>query len=196
MTSMRIAVPPGCIAAVVTHLEMLGPPPGEAPRLPRGCELRHVPQPTTQWYRALYRAVGEDWLWFSRLELPESELAAILSEPAVEVYVAQESGRDIGMVELDWRVPGECELVFFGVIAERIGRGAAAWMIAAATQLAWRPGVRRFWLHTCSLDHPAAVPFYEKHGFRAYKREVEIDPDPRLSGTVSRNAAVYHPILE
>ena len=195
MTSIRIPVPPGCIAAVVTHLETLAPPPIMS-NPPAGCELQRVPAPTTSWYRELYRAVGEDWLWFSRLLLPGAELAAILADPAVEVYAAREDGRDIGMVELDRRVPNECELVFFGVIAEYIGRGAAAWIIAEATRLAWRPEVQRFWLHTCTLDHPAAVPFYEKHGFRAYKREVEIDPDPRLGSAVRRDAATFHPILE
>lgn len=194
MTSTRMDVPLGCIAAVVTHLEMTQPP-SVAPAPPAGCELRRAHRPSLDWYRDLFRKVGEEWLWFSRLVMDDAALRQIVEDPAVEIYGALEQGRDIGMVELDFRVDGACELVFFGVVAERIGRGSAAWMIAEALRLAWRPGVGRVWLHTCTLDHPAAVPFYEKNGFRAYRREIEIDPDPRLDGTVPRTAAPYHPVL-
>jgi hypothetical protein len=29
----------------------------------------------------------------------------------------------------------------------------------------------RVWLHTCSLDHPAALPNYMKRGFTLFKTE-------------------------
>ena len=59
----------------------------------------------------------------------------------------------------------------------------------------WRGGTQRFWVHTCTLDHPRAVRFYEQSGFRAFKREIEVDDDPRLSGILPRGAAAWCPII-
>lgn len=193
MEPSRIPVPPGCIAAVVTYLQMVAPPDRSESSPPDGIEFVRVHEPDTEWYRRLYRSVGEDWLWFSRLLLRDSELSAVIRDPLVEVWVARRDGAEIGLVELDWRIGGECELVFFGLVADEVGRGLGRWMLRAAIRQAWRPGVRRFWLHTCTLDHPAAVPFYCSEGFVPYRREVEIDPDPRLAGAVRHDAARFHP---
>ena len=78
-------VPAGKIAAVVTHLEMTARP---APRPdPAGAwTLRRVEMPPLDWFRDLYRRVGEEWLWFSRMRMPDAELAAIIQSPLVEVY--------------------------------------------------------------------------------------------------------------
>jgi len=35
-----------------------------------------------------------------------------------------------------------------------------------------RYGPKRVWLHTCTLDHPAALPNYQKAGFAIYKEEM------------------------
>jgi hypothetical protein len=29
-------------------------------------------------------------------------------------------------------------------------------------------GARRLWVHTCSLDHPSALPAYQARGFRVF----------------------------
>src|SRR3954470_20836802 len=116
-------VPAGKIAAVVTHLEMTERP---APRPdPAGASmLRRVPSPDLDWFRHLYRRVGEEWLWFSRLQIADAELSAIIHLPLVEVHALVQDGRDEGLLELDFRQSGACELVFFGVTAKLIGSGA------------------------------------------------------------------------
>ena len=68
--------------------------------------------------------------------------------------------------------------------------------VAGANARASAAGVRRIWLHTCALDHPRAVEFYMKAGFRPYKRGIEIMLDPRLDGTVPRDKAPWLPIIE
>ena len=188
-------VPAGKIAAVVTHLEMTAPPARRADP-PGSWTLRKVDAPTLPWYRDLFRRVGEDWLWFSRPRMTDTELAAIIHAPGVEVYALVADGRDEGLLELDFREPRQCELTYFGVTAGLIGTGAARFLMNRALEIAWSRDVGRVWVHTCTLDHPSAVAFYQRSGFRAFRRQIEIADDPRLDGTAPRTAAKHAPIIE
>ena len=188
-------VPAGKIAAVVTHLEMTERP---ALRLdpPGAWTLRRVETPGLDWYRDLHRRVGEEWLWFARLRMNDHELAAIIHSPLVEVHALVQDGRDEALLELDFREAGQCELVYFGVTAKLIGGGAARWLMNRALERAWSRPVTRFWVHTCTFDHPAAVAFYQRSGFRAFRRQIEIADDPRLDGTAPRGVARHVPVIE
>jgi GNAT superfamily N-acetyltransferase len=188
-------VPHGKIAAVVTHLEMMQRPPSRP--APAGkWDLRHVKSPDLDWFRDLYRRVGEEWLWFSRLQMSDAELAAIIRAPQVDVYALVHNGRDEGLLELDFRKDGECELAFFGVTGGLIGTGAARFLMNHALQQAWSRPIRRFWVHTCTFDHPSAVAFYQRSGFVPFRRQIEIADDPRTTGTYPRDAAGHIPIIE
>ena len=187
-------VPIGKIAAVVTHLEMT-----ERPALtpaPSGpWTLRHVGKPDPAWYRDLYRRVGEEWLWFSRLRLTDDELAARLHHPDVETHALVADGRDEGLLELDFRESGVCEIGMFGVTPKLIGSGAGRFLMQRALELAWSRPIRRLWLHTCTLDSPAALPFYRRAGFRPFRRQIEIADDPRLDGSAPRDVAKHVPVI-
>jgi hypothetical protein len=86
--------------------------------------LRRVARPDIGWFRDLQRRVGEEWLWFSRARMSDAEVAAIMRAPQVEFHALVQDGRDEGLLELDFRQSGECELVFFGVTDGLIGTGA------------------------------------------------------------------------
>jgi GNAT superfamily N-acetyltransferase len=188
-------VAPGKIAAVVTHLEMHEPPP--LPPDPQGAwTLRRVEAPDLDWFRDLYRRVGEDWLWFSRLRMSDAVLAAIIHAPRVEVYALLQDGRDEGLLELDFREPGDCELVYFGVTTKLIGSGAGRFLMNCALERAWSQPISRLWVHTCSFDHPNALAFYQRAGFRPFRRQVEVADDPRLDGTLRRDGARHVPMIE
>ena len=146
--------------------------------------MRRVERPDLDWFRDLYRRVGEEWLWFSRLRMSDAELAAIIHAPRVEVYALAHDGRDEGLLELDFREPGQCELVFFGVTANLIGSGAGRFLMNRALERAWSQPISRLWVHTCTLDHPNALAFYQRSGFRPFRRQVEVADDPRLDGTL------------
>ena len=157
-------VPAGKIAAVVTHLEMTERP--ALRRDPTGAwALRRVPSPDLDWFRDLYRRVGEEWLWFSRLQVADAELAAIVRSPMVDLYALVHEGRDKGLLELDFREAGQCELAFFGVTAGLIGSGAGRWLMNRALELAWSRQVSRVWVHTCTLDHPVGAGILSALGF-------------------------------
>lgn len=191
------AVPQGHLAAVVTHLEMTAPPP-RAPRPgPEGPTLERLTDPDPAAYRHLFRAVGEDWLWFSRLRLEDAALRETLSDPAVEAYEVRQEGRPAGLLELDFRPAPRPELAFFGLVAGAAGQGLGRWLMDEALARAWAPGrgTEVLTVHTCTLDSPAALPFYLRSGFIAVRREVEIAPDPRLDGSLPATAAPQVPVI-
>ncbi len=187
-------LPPGELAAVVTYLEMHEPPAAGVPDSP--LRLQRLEQPETERYRELFRLVGSPWLWFSRLVMDDPALGAIIRHADVELFaVVDSAGADAGMLELDFREPGQCELAFIGLVPELSGRGHGKWLLAEAVQRAWRPGVTRVHVHTCSLDHPAALAAYRRAGFIPYKRALERFPDPRLKGFLPRDSAPQVPVF-
>ena len=187
------AVAAGDLAAVVTYLEMRERPLAEVPH--STLQLRRVASPTTEQYRALFRKVGSPWLWFSRLVMPDSELEQIILHPDVELYEVAAVEAVVGMLELDFREAGECELAFVGLVPNLSGMGHGRWLLAEAVERAWREGVKRVHVHTCSLDHPAALSAYRRAGFTPYERSVERFPDPRLLGILPKECAPQVPLL-
>ncbi len=177
---------------MVTFLEMdERPAPAPIPESPLRLARWEAIDPER--YRALFRRVGARWLWFSRLAMADSELL----DKAGEVHeVLDESGAEAGMIELDFRSEGECLIQFLGLVPELAGRGHGAWLFAETLKRAWAPGVRRVRVHTCSLDHPAALPAYLRAGFTARGRAFESFADPRLAGLLPRDAAPQIPLLD
>jgi GNAT superfamily N-acetyltransferase len=188
-------VPPGKVANVVTFLEMRKRPEKPvSPELP--VSLVRIGPQNLDIYRRLFRDVGEDWLWVSMLEIGDDEVRGILAHPSIETYALRDGDRDIGLLELDFRVPGECEVVYFGIVKDAIGKGTGRFLMNQAIAKAWAQPIERFWLHTCTFDHPAAVGFYRRSGFTPYKLMVEIHDDPRLTGLLPKTAAPHIPLLE
>ena len=192
MTHGLIDVPKGHVGAVVTYLEMKArPPAAPIPASPLRLERPGRIEPAR--YRDLFARVGARWLWFSRLAMSDSELLAQLGE--VHVAVGPD-GADAGFVELDFRTPGLCQIRFLGLVPALAGRGHGRWLFAETLARAWAPGVGRVTVHTCSLDHPAALPAYLRAGFTAYARAFESFRDPRLAGLLPRDAAPQIPLVE
>jgi GNAT superfamily N-acetyltransferase len=190
-------LPPGHLANLVAYLEMTSQPDVSALRaLPDGYSLRRMGAADTNAYRALFRRVGEDWLWFSRLGIAEEALLGILNDPAIESYALHCDGVDVGILELDFRESGACELVYFGLGPDQIGKGVARLLMDQAIGMAWSRPIQRFWLHTCHFDHPRALGFYKSCGFKIYKFEVEVAPDPRLTGELPKHLAPHVPMID
>jgi GNAT superfamily N-acetyltransferase len=188
-------VEPHMLATIVTSLEMTTKP--RARMIPAApFRLNRWKAPAPDKYRSLFRRVGEPWLWFSRLVMAHDALTAIIHSPAIEIYAVEDvRGIEVGLLELDFRVPGQMEIGFFGFIPELAGKGHGGWLMAQALALGWRPGIDRLWVHTCTLDHPGALSFYRKNGFQAYERAIETFADPRHAGILSADAAPHVPML-
>lgn len=185
-------LPGGQLAAVVTYLEMTEPPSEPVPD--SSLQVRPVTLGAGA-YRALFRKVGAPWLWFSRLAMTDNELDAIIGDANVELFEVAAVEAVVGMLELDFRVAHECEIAFVGLVPELAGQGHGRWLLGQAVSRAWREGITRVHVHTCTLDHPAALAAYRRAGFRPYKRALERFPDPRVTGLLPADAAPQVPLL-
>lgn len=189
-------VPPGKVATVVTHLEMTKKAETRPVPAPEGWTLTRVENPATGWYRKVFRSVGEDWLWFGRMILSDADLGAILQDPAVHVYTLRRGVVDGGLLELDFRVKGACELAYFGLTEDLIGTGAGRFLMKAAIDKAWAGDISRFHVHTCTLDSPQALGFYRRSGFVPISQKVEVADDPRIAHGYDRSLGPHVPIFD
>ena len=114
---------PRKLAALVTFLvhDLAGV--CEAPGLPEGYRLERLGAPDFARYCTVYRAVGEDWLWFSRLRMPEEELWQILHASKVHALELLGPEGAVGLLELDFRDEKTPELAFFGLVPGAVGLG-------------------------------------------------------------------------
>jgi hypothetical protein len=195
LTDGEHALPAGKLAVVVTYLEMLKRAETPDVPLPEGVTFRRI-TPDLGSYRDIFTRVGVwDWLWYGRIKMPDAELQAILDHPDVRFFTLTKNGRDEALMELDFRTPGECELAYFGLTAKLIGSGAGRHLMTQAITRAWDVGIGRFHVHTCTHDSQQALAFYIRSGFTPYKRAVDIDDDPRLTGVLPRDSAGWIPVL-
>lgn len=190
---ITIDVPDGHIADVVTHLEMCIRPEITIPKSTLKIVAWTKPEPED--YLELFRAVGERWLWLSRLLLSSEELGKILHDDRNHVYRIVSGDDPVGLLELDFNHSGQCEIGFLGLIPTLTGQGHGSWLMAETLNRAWRPEIHRVWLHTCTLDSPFALGFYQKFGFKAFKREISMGRDPRLRGLLPNTAGPHIPII-
>ena len=199
MNAVAEAAPPGKLRTVVTYLAMETPPEDVRPPAPLpGIAIRRRRAMPAADYLRLYHAIGDDWLWWSRLLWDEATLAAHLAAEETEVYVAEADGEEIGLIELDLRPAPDIELRYFGVIPSRIGTGLGGWLLAHATRgcrvappaAAHDPQHLRLW------TTPVRSPSIGKHGFAVTHSEVEIVDDPRLVGLLPRDAGPHVPLAQ
>lgn len=184
---------PGHLVAAVTYLELRRA--DYRPLAQPSCALERITGGAVTRYRALFRAVGEPWLWSSRLTWAPDTLAERLDDPGVEAFALCDAGRDIGLLELDFRPAPDAELAYFGLAPAVVGQGLGRTLMAEAQTRAFARPIARLFVHTCTLDHPRALGFYQAHGFVAYARGVEIMPDPRLAGVLPEDCAPQVPII-
>ena len=156
----------------VTYLELAEP--ARPPAVYFGSErvVRQSLQRET--YLDLYRRIGKDLRWSSRLAMPAPELDALLAGAALHLYVLRDIAETaLGLCEFDRRAFPEIQLTHFGLVPEARGRGLGSWLLATALQAEWRTNPDRIWLHTDTWDHPSARSVYERAGFRVFDEREE-----------------------
>lgn len=176
---------PARIETVVTYLEMKAPPPPRPPRQPaHPVALLRLHKPSAKYYRYLYAAVGEPWLWYERRAMTDDALLPLIRAEGIEISVLYAEGEPAGFFEIDYRAREDVNLAYFGLVPQFIGHGLGGFLLGRAVDEAWRRGARRLWLHTCTLDHPRALALYQKAGFVPYKQETKVIDDPRALGLI------------
>jgi GNAT superfamily N-acetyltransferase len=163
------------VAVTTTHLEMRSPDALRfARRVPENVLLMRAETPSPELNRGFYTGVGGDCFWMDRLSWTWDDWMSWLSRPEVETWIALQAGTPAGYFELEHQPGDQVEIVYFGVLPSFAGKGIGRYLLSQATHRAWsmRDGVRRVWVHTCTLDHPGALTNYLARGFSVFKEEV------------------------
>jgi GNAT superfamily N-acetyltransferase len=126
---------------------------------------------TPSYYRYLYGEVGRAHHWRDRSRWSDDQLRAHLARDDVSVWVLSRGGTPAGWFELVRQQDGSVEIAYFGLLPDFIGHGLGKHLLTEAAEHAWRLGAARVWLHTCTLDSPAALPNYLARGFAPYRKE-------------------------
>jgi GNAT superfamily N-acetyltransferase len=161
------------VETTVTFLQMTAPP-GlriHAPRHAGRLMLLHAPKPPVGFYRYLYEAVGKPWIWVNRRRSTDAELAAIIHDDRLEIYVLHVDGAPAGYAEIDRRKGTHADLAYFGLTPDFIGRGLGAWFLNEAIGLCWSKQPKLVTVQTCTLDHPRALANYQRCGFTPVRQE-------------------------
>jgi GNAT superfamily N-acetyltransferase len=156
-----------------TYLEMASPDdlvPAETPH-PEP-QIERLRQCSVPFFRFLYQEVGRAYQWTDRLRWTDEMIRAYLATPGVSVWLMSWETAPAGYFELRQHEDSSVEIAYFGLLPDFIGRGWGKHLLTRAVQAAWELGAGRVWLHTCTLDHPAALPNYVKRGFRPLRKEV------------------------
>lgn len=164
------------IDITVTKLEMTARPTGKRPHLPHAHDagrvmLLRTRKPAVHFYRYLYGTVGAAYHWVDRCRLSDDDLASTIQHDDVHIYVMYCDGSPAGYFELDFRRSPEAELAYFGLLPEYIGKGLGSYLLGTAIDTAWSRPITRLWVQTNTLDHPRALPTYQRHGFVAFAQE-------------------------
>ncbi|HEX2220029.1 MAG TPA: GNAT family N-acetyltransferase [Gemmatimonadales bacterium] len=161
------------VSVTRTYLEMLSPAdlraarePTDAPALQR---IEHCP---VSFFRYLYTEVGRAYHWTDRLAWTDDQVRAHLADPSVALWLVSSQAAPAGYFELRRHQDRSVEVAYFGLLPEFVGRGWGGHLLTLAVRTAWDLEPDRVWLHTCTLDHPAALPNYLKRGFRPVREEV------------------------
>lgn len=160
------------IPMVVTFLEMAAKPAALPPPAPRGkIAIMRATNPPVHFYRYLYNTVGDAYYWVDRRKLNDDALAAIIQDPKVELYVLYAEGNPAGFAELDFRDSTAGQLAYFGLMPEAVGRRLGYFFLYHSVTNAWDHPITKLLVNTCTLDHPRALPLYQRLGFVPYSRE-------------------------
>ena len=169
---MAAAGSPRRIPMTVTFLEMTAKPAALAPPLPRGkIAFLRSEHPPVHFYRYLYDAVGGKYFWVDRKKISDDKLADIIHAPSNRLYVLYTEGTPAGMAELDFRADGTANIAYFGLTPEATGKRLGYFFLYQTCMSAWAQPISKLLVNTCTLDHPRALPLYQRMGFRPYSRE-------------------------
>jgi GNAT superfamily N-acetyltransferase len=156
-----------------TYLEMRSPGDLRSTASPRDPpRLERIEACPGSFFRYLYAEVGRAYHWFERLTWTDAQVRGHLADPAVTLWLLTSQAAPAGYFELRAHDDQSVEIAYFGLLPEFLGRGWGGYLLTRAVETAWEMKPERVWLHTCTLDHPAALPNYLKRGFRPVREVV------------------------
>ncbi|HSL23804.1 MAG TPA: GNAT family N-acetyltransferase [Vicinamibacterales bacterium] len=174
--------PPSTVDATRTYLELTSAADFRPARTPsHRAAVQQVLRCPPAFYRFLYATVGAEYHWIDRLDWTDDQIRSHLAQRNIELRVMYVDGAPAGFFELRRDEDEGVEIAYFGLLKEFFALGLGGYLLSEAVRRAFAEGVSRVWLHTSSLDHPAALHNYLERGFRVFKTErytAQLRPQP------------------
>lgn len=128
---------------------------------------------TVQWQlnRFMYLLVGGQWSWKDKAGWSDDQWKVYAASPSLRTFTAAHDGSPAGYFELFKHADHSVELAYLGLTPAFIGRGYGGALLTKAIEESWEMKPARVWVHTCTLDHPAALENYLSRGFKIYRTE-------------------------
>lgn len=166
--------------------------PADGPRaFPDGVRLDRVTEMTPEYARFLYGLVGGPWFWVDRLAWSRDLWAEEIEVAGTEFYVLYGEGSPLGYVQLRPELhdaESRVEVRYFGLAEQGLGRALGGVLLEHGVDAAWTLAERhdlapvgRVWVHTCTLDGPAALTNYQARGFTVTAEEETEEDFPEQS---------------
>jgi GNAT superfamily N-acetyltransferase len=156
-----------------TYLDLSNPSDanGSVPEPAEPVRIEQVAPCPESFFRYLYAEVGRRYHWTDRLPWTDEEIRRHLDRKEISIWALFSNGSPGGYFELEQHEDGSTEIAYFGLMGHCMGRGLGKYLLTHAINTAWEMKPNRVWLHTCSLDDPAALPNYINRGLRPFKQE-------------------------
>jgi GNAT superfamily N-acetyltransferase len=144
-----------------------------APSVDAEFRVREAVERQWQLNRSLYLLVGGPWAWTDKQRWSDAQWESYVASDQLRTFVALWRDATAGYYELRRDDARAVEIVYFGLTPDFIGRGLGGALLTDALQRAWAWDADRVWVHTCNLDHPAALQNYQARGMHVYDRTIE-----------------------
>jgi len=161
----------------ITYLETRSPQELRPPNRPASTlAIQEVFENQWQQSRSYYCAVGAPWAWNDKRFWSDEQWQAYAKAPELRTFIAYLQNEPVGYFELHQSNTTEIEIAYFGLLPTFVGRGLGGELLTKTLETAWQQKPSRVWVHTCDLDHPAALANYQARGMAVYKVEVHETP--------------------
>ena len=157
----------------VTFLEMVKSPSFDWPTYDEAQKVKvtNRQQCSVKYFLSLYGKVGKNFEWTDQFLNGKDKVSAFLKSRKVKFFELIIDSRVAGFFILDFRKEEVCDLAYFGLIEDFIGKGLGSYMLRYAILMAWESSIKIMSVNTNALDHVAALPLYKKFGFREIRAE-------------------------
>ena len=117
-----------------------------------------------------YKQIGKKHQWVDRLIWQDKNWIEYVSNKNLKTFILKKNNDFVGYFELFFN-KNECEIAYFGILEEFIGKGYGGFLLSEAIRIGFK-NANRIWVHTCSLDHPNAIENYKSRGMKVFKTEI------------------------
>ena len=136
------------------------------------CKIDLVDPPDFQLNRFFYKQIGKKHRWVDRLLWTDKEWINYINNPNVKTYILKEKKELVGYFEQIINFDNlECEIAYFGILENYFNRNYGGFLLSEAIKKSFISGIKRVWVHTCSLDHEHALKNYLSRGMKIFKSE-------------------------